>query len=439
LKKTFEIRKPAGLAPGNWTCHVFSLPITQPVPFTPGNIITPGVNTFDALPVGQAGVNGFTLDTLNFHGVLDGNNIGIFQMSNATKIGNLGITGVLGSTTEKFRIVSMGYEVTNTTAPLVTQGIGTHYETFSKTEEESSVFTNVTGGLILGTSTTVEMELIPANATQALAMHGTTQWPAKAGAYTVVHFDSKPIPTCSSSARKGIYFVDRTNPVTPTIWAEDVQQIPYALPAIAYSFGPNDIINMQQAGSIYSGLPDTATLTVNLRVYMELVTGAFLPNEQNFSRLARKCAPFDPAAIQLYTQCLQEMPVAVPVSENGFGDWFMGVADKVLNFATPVLKAIPHPFAQGLGQVSSVAQGLTNLHQKRKTYPRNQEGAPAFVPQIPRNPSITKNMGPTLTRDRPVPFSLSYVSPTTGNRRKKRIAGYGGRREKREVKTILGR
>lgn len=421
IKKTFEVRKPSGLPVGNWTLHAFTLPITQPVPFTPINIVTPGVGIFDALPVGQAGAGSFTLDTLNFHGVLDGAQIGILNMSSATKIGSLGITGTIGSMTEKYRVVSMGWEAINTTPALVTQGMGHFYTCTSKTEQETNVFTAIAGGYLNGSSTSAEMEFIPANPSQALALAGSLQWPAKEGCYTVVPFDSNPIPNLSSSARKGIYFVDRTNIVTPTYWAEDVQQIPYALPQLVWSFGPNDITNQQQTGAIFTGLPETATITFNLKIYVELITGAFLPSEQNYSRLARKCAGYDAAAFQFYNAVVGHMPVSVPQKYNGLGDWFLGAANKALNFINPVLKMIPHPVAQGVHQVTSVAQGVTNGWVKERNERNIGRAAKQGTITMGKAPTVRQITGP-ISVDSPsssgkIPYEIRFNNTEKGGKR----------------------
>jgi hypothetical protein len=391
MKKTIELRKPTAVPAGNWTCSIFTMPITTPVLFNQAHVAVPPVGTQGYLPVGFGGVGDFTIDMINAHGALDGVNLAIFDISNATKIASLGPTSGLGSLTEKFKIVSAGWEVWNTTAPLVTQGIGTFWRQPANPDPETKGFTPVGGGAILnGSSTAAEMPLIPANMNQALAMEGTVQWAAKEGNYTVIPFNSAiNLPVASSSARKGIYFVDRTNPLVPRMYAQNVAQVPYVLPAVAYAFGAGDYTTQQQTGAIYSGLPETATLTLNLKVYLELLPGAFLPAEQNFSRVARKAPAFDAAALQFYGSCLNHMPISVMVKENGFGDWFMGAANSILNFATPILKAIPHPAAQGFGTVASVAQGLTNQYQNRKNANSMQvripatNTAPKVIPKLP--------------------------------------------------------
>lgn len=395
IKKTLELRKPSGLLPGNWTAHIFTLPITSPVTFTPGNIYTPLLSPGSLIPSGVNGANLFTFDMFNAFATLDGNNIGIFNCTATNKIGSLGITGAAGSLTQRFRVVSAGWEIYNTTAPLVTQGIVTCWRQPAGAEAETRGFLSGTGGAVFnGSSTCLELAPIPQNPGQALVMEGSCQWAAKDGNYTVIPFGSGDLPTNSSYARKGIHFVDRNVDATPTWWNQDLNQSAAALPALSYGFGINDLTNQQMTGAIYSGLPETATLTLNIRVYVELVVGANLSSEQNFSRIARKSSPFDPTALQLYTGCLRDMPVSVMVRENGFGDWFMGAADRILNFATPILKMIPHPAAQGAATIATAARGVTNGYQQNKRATKEKQ-------TMVKTPTITQSTAPVVRVIRP--------------------------------------
>jgi len=91
--------------------------------------------------------------------------------------------------------------------------------------------------------------------------------------------------------------------------------------------------------------------------------------------LATPSPEYDPKALEAYSIALQDMPVGVPVAENGIGDWFSGVVNKISNvvgniapMASKALAMIPHPKAQlvskGLGLLAP--PGGDKLESKQK-------------------------------------------------------------------------
>jgi len=114
------------------------------------------------------------------------------------------------------------------------------------------------------------------------------------------------------------------------------------------------------------------TLFIRWNLYIERFPDSSLPD---LVVLATPSPEYDPKALEAYSIALQDMPVAVPVAENGIGDWFSGVVNKissvvgnVMPMAQKALSMIPHPKAQliskGMGLLAP--PGGDKLEKKEK-------------------------------------------------------------------------
>jgi len=61
------------------------------------------------------------------------------------------------------------------------------------------------------------------------------------------------------------------------------------------------------------------------------------------------------------------MPVGVPVSENGLGDWFADAVSTVADYVSPVLSAIPHPGTMAAGAALRAAGNIGKVYGSNPT------------------------------------------------------------------------
>jgi hypothetical protein len=398
----FPVRKPTALAAGNWTCHIFTLPVMGGCFMSTSGIATipPGQNIPGWLPVSTNDATSYGVNMVNIHAALDGTNLGPFSLSPATFVGSLGVplsfkTGV--------RVDAFGYEVHNTTSRLNVQGMSTHYR-IPMYEEAETVNLASIAGVSLGCSARVyEFPSPPGNTANALQILGTTQWEARLGNYTVVPMNGIINPPVAP-ANTGFYFFDPTN--NRYIAENVVSTLPFITLATGVGFPDNCFAPTAIAGSFYSGLSDATTLTVKVKICIERFPSIQVPLEAELVRLCRSTPPRDSLALEIASQCIRSLPVSVVVSENSFGEWFIDVADKVINSVTPILKMIPNPIAQALGAAGSILgpaaakinmeNRVANLNKNNNSTPsalKNKRKAPR-MPALPPTPSTPPKRSP---------------------------------------------
>jgi len=75
---------------------------------------------------------------------------------------------------------------------------------------------------------------------------------------------------------------------------------------------------------------------------------------------AKRSPEYDIKALEAYSIISQSLPVGVPFSENGLGDWFKSAVNAASEYISPVLKMIPHPYAQLGANAISTAKYVTD-------------------------------------------------------------------------------
>jgi len=84
--------------------------------------------------------------------------------------------------------------------------------------------------------------------------------------------------------------------------------------------------------------------------------------------LARPPPERDNIALDMYTHITDSLPTAVPVAENGLGDWFMDALSDVADFVSPVVSALPGVgglIGKGIGMVNTAYK--SNKAKKRRS------------------------------------------------------------------------
>jgi len=98
-------------------------------------------------------------------------------------------------------------------------------------------------------------------------------------------------------------------------------------------------------------------LTVNYVVYIER-----FPTQDDLDLIvsAKRSPEYDIKALEAYSIISQSLPVGVPFAENGLGDWFKSAVNAASEYISPVLKMIPHPYAQLGANAISLAKGVSD-------------------------------------------------------------------------------
>lgn len=233
------------------------------------------------------------------------------------------------------RVIAIGMEVHDTTQELKKQGNVVVFRVDQPTEQPvTTVAITDTATACIPTSTqTIFLTNPPFTSAEALDILGSQQWEAREGVYVVptqVQDTNPPLGlremavTCTESGVTYYSPISNTGAANAKSIVARNTQSPWSM-----------------CGAFFSGLDPAATLTVNLNYLVER-----FPNKT--SAIRRLCYPspeFDPTAMELYSQIARNMPIGVPVSENGLGDWIMGIA----NLAAGALSVIPHPIPRMIG------------------------------------------------------------------------------------------
>jgi hypothetical protein len=352
VKQSITIAAPVGVV-GNFDVHIVQwqwLTANQSgtsvgnyaVSNRTGQVIT--APTLSTVANGQVG-------GLQIFLVPTGANLGITQPPGGTQlIGQLNIDQAY--TTGVTRLISMGFEVHNTTSQLNVQGSCAVYRQMSNdnapvhwtlvdTASGTENHCDFSGPLI---------NYPPVNLANAMLLPGTKQWEAKEGCYVMAAFFSAEDRATS------------VEPTAPVIGAANVTDLEGVINTSAVNFPiPGPVVagtaatrsipsfrvyNVHQSGAIFSGLSNSTTLTINWNVFLETFPDS---SQADILPLATPSGEYDPDAIDLYTRIIADMPVGVPVCENGMGDWFLQAVSDAAKAIGPVLAMIPHPAARVIG------------------------------------------------------------------------------------------
>jgi len=229
------------------------------------------------------------------------------------------------------RIIGMGFEVINTTSDLNKQGQVTAWRM-------PSVYTDTSVSVSLGTvppasaPNTIRVNRFPPGTlANAQLLFGSRSWAAREGGYVVARQNSMDNP-----ARQ------------PTNFPIGYLPTDIGTTGAGYTVYTNTLLNLANttvnnlnpfdlSGLHFTGLSFTTTLTVNVRWLVERIPG---PTEFDLVVLATPSSAYDPLAIELYCQCLRDMPPGVMLSENPLGEWFRSALSKVADWAPKIGTAL---------------------------------------------------------------------------------------------------
>jgi len=274
------------------------------------------------------------------------------------------------------RVFGSGIEVHNTTSALNKQGSVLVYRQPLDDNAFKSVVNLVNpnnfvvvgggGGTIQGLGIVSGVDTLftpvpPVSPGQALTLKGSRQWEAADGSYQVHGLHNVQLP-CSGST----FTIPSYYPVTP----QDTVQFTVGLDnSIIPSTGSGvtSVTSTPQlfwtefdtSGVWYTGLSASTTLTINWNVYIERFPTQL---DVDLVLLARPSPTYDTKALEFISVCSRLLPPGVMVSDNGTGDWFADLIQTGADYVAPLLKAVPHQYAQmisgGLTAANSIVQSF---------------------------------------------------------------------------------
>jgi len=226
-----------------------------------------------------------------------------------------------------------------------------------------------------------------------LLLPGTRTWRAEDGCYMVVPFQSIENAANKVETKNPLYS-DKTQAInvvgtdqliqvgwTPTYTTIEIAGVSQHL------FPVHKTAPVHSAGMALIGLNPQAAITLTVNLYYE-----YFPNssEPDLVTLARPSASFDPVALGLYSEALKSLPVGVPASMNGLGDWFAGVVSK---FAPALGMALTPVLGPGAFAIGNIAKGIAdNYLASNNPNTKPKLGPPPPLP--PRLPAPTQQVHP---------------------------------------------
>lgn len=301
------------------------------------------------------------------------------------------------------RLCGMGVEVYDVTAELYKQGTCTVFCVPQSTTEpepfwvKDVVFPSPMSSKgqqpfaphPLGTPVQgIPLKKFPTSMAQIMELAGTRQWEAKDGAYAVIPFHGRDNFPGQPTYETPLLYVDtldaherveflNTTPFNIGGWATPLIENDNVV-FLANKFSP-----VHSKGILLSGLNEKSTFTINVVYYLESFPA---PDNRQLITLAEPSAPLDELALELVSAATQSLPVAVPVCENGLGDWFAEVVAEV----APWIAAA----GAGLG-VPLVSAAATAAEAAAQAYMKSPSYTPTTPTAKPR-PNAAKPLKPKV-------------------------------------------
>lgn len=362
IKNSINVSAPSGTT-GLWDCHMVMTPFfansASPILFTNADSINNNLplameSTTLTRPIAPVTIVAYPSgDTSGYSDPFRGGPIG--GPGFETTLLNLNANFTNGD----YRVVSMGFEVLNTTNELNVQGLTTVYRTPVPSRETNTVKTTVLLNsmnevVTHGDIQYLPMDNIPTDQSSALLLPNTKQWKAAEGSYQVARLNTNDSFVCNESWLQPMFTTE-----VQTTGGSNVYHVPLLLSS---TFGittstnlpatrPFTWANMDISGCFFTGLSPQTTLTVNWNICIERFPAII---ETDLIVLAKPSPCFCPMAFELYKAIVQEMPVGVMQKENGLGDWFRDAIDTAAEYIQPIAAMIPHPAAQAISMGAAI-------------------------------------------------------------------------------------
>lgn len=402
IKQSMTIVAPPGLATtALWDCSIVDWPWETPTVFStikgaplflPGSVTGPNFFSNDINVTLGTGV----LGGLTAYAVPSGSGMNAFNQgvnAGTTSVKSLQLPSLYNN--GKRRVIAKAFEVYNTTAELYKGGTVC---VWTSPVPDITDATTINVHAIFGTSpvvganqiavSAVEMESPPAGTAAALLLAGSKQWDAVKGCYVPGRLHSEDIPTNDYYPIIPMICDNTWNTVagnpTPGVIVPALSQWTDPSSTVLLGYNPVQFTQFDMTGAMFTGLTQQSTLTVNWNIVVER-----FPSNQDLDLVVLAVEPpeRDDVAIRFLSHALSELPVGVPVDMNGLGDWFKDAIGTASDFIAPVLSAIPHPAAQGVGMAIKMGNALVNKDYSQEVKAAS-DNARMFQPPVIRQPRV---------------------------------------------------
>jgi hypothetical protein len=411
IKQTQSITTNQG-ATANWDCYIDLWPFLNTLNFnnTANHTYTGKINDailYDTVDP-QSNFGGLSIAGVLADGTM---NYGI----NSNFIRNITLPDAFAAGTQ--RVVGIGFEVVNTTAPLHKQGQAIVYRqpnsVLSSTGYRFFSLNNNAGFTAQGTYTCGLLNSPPTSIADTMLLPGSRQWPAGEGCYVVGCFaGSENPPTMvnyttpvigSQDGFTDVAFNQLIPPALPLDNSTNVLFCPPLAPQIgARQLGaanPCIIHPLHGCGARLIGLSPETSLSVTLNIYLETFP---TPSDRSILVLATPSAQYDPVALEIFSHALTYLPVGVPVRENGLGEWFQKAMSLANEYIAPAADLFGFPL---VGTTIRMAKTATDQYMT----------PPSPIPRAPRNSLVAPKRPKKLKKSPNSPTR----SPTVVNIRKR--------------------
>lgn len=360
---------------GTWDAHVFLMPISRTTCWSgiAPELIDAPLYPYKYLPGSGTVVN--TTAPSNYPRIHGGYNAicvpsGTNPFSGTTPVANISQNIQMPLLGGQYRVVAAGFEIVNTSPELYKGGSLTCWRTPFQRSATNGYISYQGPGLFVNMA-----NWIPETQAEAQLYPNSKTWAAGEGVYSIA--------TNSTGENPFLTNVPNTPFVTPQVNAGDLTAKSQAgTGVLAYTHfnsmafnqangGGNlgQMMNFDYHGAIVSGLDPNANLQITVKYFVERIPTIAEPD---LLVLSRAPTPYDPLTLEIYSRCMQELSVGVPVGENPLGEWFNDVLEVVSEWAPKLGNFIGGP-ANAIGTVVGGAASTALSARRGASAPKNNQ------------------------------------------------------------------
>jgi hypothetical protein len=177
----------------------------------------------------------------------------------------------------------------------------------------------------------------PTTQAEASLFTDSRTWAAEDGCYSILNQSDLENPFLSLTGGEVLvnyanssssYQQNQASGAAGTVWTSNWYD---GYPVFTnYGSSACQVFPFSQCGFIMSGLNPNSTIQLTQRLYFERIPST---SEPDLLSMCQVPPAHDAVAMEIYSRCLGQMPVAVPVSENPLGEWFNSILDTIKSVA----------------------------------------------------------------------------------------------------------
>jgi len=252
------------------------------------------------------------------------------------------------------RLVSLGVEIRNTSPVLSRKGTVVAWRAQPTSDIPIVVNVNKTVDSPTSASTGHRINNVPETRSEAMQMAGSLEWDAADGAYLVGVLGQPTVPIVDANYG-ATYILTKDSNGTQVCYFSTID-----------NDGTSNAMVIQQSGNTAFDSFGAFFSGVELQDFEIVVHWGVerFPRDEDLDLMASATPSpgLDNCALELYNRVAHRLPVGVPVTENGLGDWIMGIAEVLGEFGVP-----------GMGLVKSVVKGIEGVRTVSQKPPKVQK------------------------------------------------------------------